>query len=228
MKVYNKEDFLLDNIDNTLSIYITELETLEFKYNTLNDQVLSIKKDLFHNLFLYEQMKINNKTIIPDKIVLSQYKLLEKDENYLRIKREINNYKIKINNINKIINDKRKYLNSLFKFDQLNYLKYIDIFTIFLENEDDVVLDSLFEEIFNNEFLDKDLYYDIKWTRNYDVFNLIVEQAPEEMRTIMQYIIDYRYIKDVQFDNNFIPIIEENPMLDRMYEYEYQFNKRAS
>jgi len=228
MQVYNKEDFLLDNIYDALSPYITELETLEFKYNTLNDQVLTIKKDFFHDLFLYEQMKINDKTIIPDKIVLSQYKLLEKDENYLRIKKEIDDYKRKINNINKIITDKRKYLGGLFKFDQLNYIKYIEIFTIFLENEDDIVLDSLFEEIFNNEFLDKELYYNIKWTRNYEIFNLIVEQAPEEMRAIMQYIIDYRYINDVQFDYNFIPIVEENPMLDRMYEYEYQFNKKDS
>ena len=228
MKIYKKEDFLLDNINDIMMLYITELETLEFKYNMLNDRVVTIKKQIFHELFLYEQMKINDKNVIPNKIVLSQYKLLEKDENYLRIKSEIEQYKLKIKNINKLIDDKSKYLNALFKFDRLNYLKYIDMFDMVLNDNNTIKLDLLFEEIFNNEFLDKTLYYNIKWTRNYDVFNLLVEQAPEEMRSIMQYIINYRYMQDTQFDYEFIPIVEDNPMIDRMYEYEYQFNKRNS
>lgn len=182
--------FTVDGITNALNILLKKQETLEYNYSTLRDQINSLKKKQFNNLYVYEQKKQFDQTIIPDKEVLTEIKVLEKDITYINLKKTIETLKLELKNIEQEIKKHYDSLDSMFTFKPYNLKRYINSTKAYFTNKSITNFETIMTDIFNNEFNNKKLYYVVNLQRNYKVFDILIEKAPNEMKPLFKIIKD--------------------------------------
>jgi len=228
MKLYNITEFTISGLTTILAPLIKERESITFQLDKLESQINNIKKESFKDLYVYETMKKTDKALIPNKDVLVQIKMLERNSTYIEFKKIIEIYKKQLKDVDFQIEYKKKQTANNFSFESINYDKYLTMFDNVLQTEDTKLLDNLMLEICNNEFNNKKLYWDLKWTRNYSVFLLLVENAPQEYRPLIQYILDYRKIFDDLFDDDYFKLNPNDTLTDLLTEFEIEFNKESA
>lgn len=214
MRIVTREMFDLEFINSKFAEEIKQKEILEFKLNEIESQIIEIKKKYFNALFVYETMKKENPTLVPNKDVLVQIKTLERDENYLKYKEQIDGYKSEIKKITTLLDKERKRLETLFSFKKANVKKYMNLIEKYLTTYSEYDFDKLFEEIFNNEFNDKILWYSVKWLRKYDILELLVEKSQGDDKFIFRGIIDAFDEFFTRFDSEYFKANPENDTFD--------------
>ena len=225
MEFHTKEMFTLETLEELFASELLEKETAEFKRDNLLNQIIDIKKKFVPDLYVYETKKIHNPDLVPNKNVLTQIKILEKNATYLTYKAEIESYNRIIRNIdNKIIQAANDMVKK-FKFVPYNLKQYIQMFKEFIANKDEYLFDKLMENIFNNEFFDKSLYRKLRIQRNYPVFGLLIEKCPVEYEPLFKYLIlqiqQYDIEKEIEYINKGILV----DFMDIIIQMELEYNE---
>lgn len=204
MIYYSPDMFELTFLDETLKPIYMQKETIEFKLKQFQTNFDSFKRINYESLLIYERKKNQNPNIIPDKIVLQQLKALEDDVSVIEFKQTIDKLTRDLKNINTTINNEYKKINNLFEFKEKNLQRYLVELNQFFNGS--LTFNELMEDIFNNEFNNKKLYYELAAQRIYDVLFLIVSKAPQEWQHTLKIIFDQMHSEFVKEE---IKIIEE-------------------
>jgi len=204
MEFHTREMFLSESVKNLFVDELKRKETLEYKLNFLNKQIVSVKKEHFHELFVYETMKKTNPDLIPNKDILIQIKSLERNPTFLEYKKESEEMASEIKKINNIIDKKIIETNKNFSFKPYNLQKYGSLMEGFLEEKSEILFNQMMEFIFNIEFNDKILYKKLRIEKNYDVLNLLLEKAPLEYQPMFKYMIKQIQEYDYQHEQKLI------------------------
>ncbi len=204
MIYYSPDMFEITHLDEKLKPLYMQKETLEFKLQQFTTNFDMFKKINYSELLIYERKKSQNSNIVPDKIVLQQIKALEDDKSVIEFKQIIDELTRDLKNINTTINNEYKKINDLFEFKEKNLQRYLIELNQFYTGG--LTFNELMEDIFNNEFNNVKLYYELAAQRIYDVLFLIVSKAPKEWQHIMKNIFDQMH---GEFTKEEIAIIEE-------------------
>lgn len=204
MIYYSPDMFELTFLDETLKPIYMQKETIEFKLKQFQTNFDSFKRINYESLLIYERKKNQNPNIIPDKIVLQQLKAIEDDIAVIEFKQTIDKLNRELKNINTTINNEYKKINDMFEFKEKNLQRYLVELNQFFNGG--LTFNELMEDIFNNEFNNKKLYYELAAQRIYDVLFLIVSKAPQEWQHTMKLIFDQMHSEFVKEE---IKIIEE-------------------
>ena len=203
MEYLKPEMFTEDGINKQLKETIMQKETAEFQYNTLRKKVDEIKAVMYKELLVYERKKEHNKHIIPDVIVLSQLKELERSPEYKEIKASMDSLKIRIKNLSNIIESKKSKLNKLFKFHRVDLLNYVKKFQQYLNTKNKDIFIDLMKDIFEKEFQSRKLYTIVNLQRNYPIFNILLEKVPNDYKTIFGFILREQLRINDEYDYNY-------------------------
>ncbi len=197
------------NIKELLKPVSIKKETLEFQLGVYRDKFDIYKKFNFPELHLYEKKKETNQNIIPDKIVLQQFKEIEKEKDVTEFRKVITSLKRDINEIDVKIQNETKKLNSLFTFSDFNYSIYVDQLNRYYATK--LSFNALMELIFANEFGDKKIYYEVAGLRNLKVLYLLYKNCPLKCRDIMMIVYEealaYYKLEEIQ-------LIEQYGLID--------------
>ena len=211
MTIYYEHDFTLEGIPTKFSPLLSTIETDEYEYNFILTQIDDIKKQSFKELYIYEQMKKTDKTVKPNIMVLSQVKSLERDVTYIEFTKKLYSLKNKIKIQKQEIEKHKIKLSTLFTFTDYNLKKYLDLATIYYDDSSEYNLDILMEEIFNNEFGSKTIYYDVRWSMQLDIFLLLLKKSPQDYQSFFKDILQQIFFNDSMFIDNFFA---EHPEYD--------------
>lgn len=235
MKIYTAETFTEDGIEVEVLELNLALETVEYAYNYLLDQVTSVKRANFKELLTYETMKKTNPDLSPDLIVLNQMKALERDTAFSEHKKTLTNFEEEIRVLKAQITKLLECASKNFSFEVENYNKYIGLYTELVEDPSEVKIAFLMLEIFNIEFNNRLMYFDVRWTRMYSIIELLIEKAPLVQKQLFINIFDVIKYADRAFDYNFfeehpefLPSVFKHPSAELLYEYEREFNKQLN
>ena len=202
-------DYFGIGINIKISPHLKLLETNKYNLNSLESQILSIKKTHFTDLFIYETKKQNNPMLIPDKTILSQNKSLERDPTYLSYKKSIEVLKMKIKKNENDIDGIKKQFNTLFTFTTVHLKQYIKMLDDYINSDYQTgLLDLLGQEIFRFEFNDSKLYFNIKFNQQYNILRVLVESAPKDYKHIFNYFMDFIEMDMEYFQRSYF---EKNP-----------------
>ncbi len=185
---YTPDIFDVSQLHITFSELFTKKETLEYKLQQYQKAFDAFKSMNFPELLIYERKKEYNKNIIPDKSVLMQIKANESDLAVKEFRQTINVLNKELKEINTLIKKEEFKLQNMFQFKEINLNRYLK--TLDMYYNDSFLFTDLFEDIFNNEFNDKQLYTEINLQRNYSIFNLLILRAPNEWKWLFRNIID--------------------------------------
>jgi len=206
MEFHTREMFLSESVESLFADELKRKETLEYKLKFLNDQIADVKKEHFHELFVYETMKKTNPKLIPNKNILIQIKSLERNPTFLEYKKESEEMALEIKKINNIIEKKINETNKNFSFEPYNLKKYGSLMEEFLKEKSEILFDRMMEFIFNIEFNDEILYKKLRIEKNYDVFNLLIEKSPVEYQPMFKYMIEQIKVYDYQHEQKLISL----------------------
>jgi hypothetical protein len=201
MQPYSLKMFQNEAKEEYLKPLIEKKEIIEYKYDSLNNEIKKIKKMYFKNLFVFENMKQQNPNLNPDFKVISEMKQLENDETYKMIKFQIDNLKnekMKIDIEIKKIEDK---FNNLFKFKNPQIYVELAKKAIKYKNieEFEMYITELAKEISKNEFLMIEIYPFLKWIVPFDFFEYLIKKAPKIYQGIMRDIFELFKLFHIEF-----------------------------
>lgn len=194
MTHYSIDDFNVDKIEEKYPELFMQKETLEFQLDQYQKNFDSFKKMFYEAMLVYERKKVQNPNLIPDKVVLQQIKALENDPAVKEFRQSIDKLKRELKNVTTQIDNLVGKITKMFEFKEQNCMKYFTAFNEVLNKKLDI--DLLMEDIFNNEFNDRSLYYELKYARNYEVIGLMVLNAPASWNTLMNDIMKQLMIMD--------------------------------
>ncbi len=228
MEIYTRDMFTDSGVKVILEPLYTQLEIVEFNHNYILNQIDSVKKEHFKELYVYETMKKTDKSLIPNITVLTQFKTLERDPTFLDFKKQLEITKKEITDLNNQINKALEAVSRNFSFTVYNLKRYLDLQAPAIYDE--AAMTTLMEEIFNYEFNDKSLYLKLRWTRAYHIFGLLVEKSPSDWQSFFADTIKIMYINDKIFDRDFYMNNPEynNDLEYLMREWETQYNKSTN
>lgn len=190
MKWIDPNIFTNDGITNAIESLIKKQETLNYNYSNLQTQLNNLKKNNFKNLYIYEQKKQFDKTIIPNREVLTELKLLETDTTYKNMKQNLESLKGELKSVDKEIKHYYDSLNNMFSFKPYNLKRYLKLTKEYFTNKTMSNFEAIMTDIFNNEFNNKQLYFIVNLQRNYKVFDILIEKAPDEMKQLFKIVRD--------------------------------------
>lgn len=197
MNVYIPEMFDVEKIEVFAADLLLKRETCEFQLNVFQTNLDKFKKENFKDILIFERMRDKNPKLIPDKSILKQMKIVESDPSVKNFKQTISKLKREIKNINTMIENVRIKIGKMFKFDDIDVMKYLNGLLAYQEGVS--TFDELMEMIFKNEFNNKKMYYEVAGLRNYKVLSLLHDKAPQKWKKIMALILDetrYTFIKE--------------------------------
>lgn len=174
MIYYTPEMFDIRMLEETLKPSYMQKETIEFKLKQFQTNFDTFKKINYEELLIYERKKELDSNTIPSKVVLQQIKLLETDDAAKEFKQIISSFKRDLKNLTISIDNEYRKINDKFSFTEKNLKRYLTELNKFYNGE--IQFNELMEDIFNNEFNEKQLYYILASQRIYDVLFLIVEK----------------------------------------------------
>lgn len=235
MKIYSVDTFTEDGITVEVNALELELETVEYSYNYLLDQITTIKRKNFKELLKYETMKKSNPSLSPDLIVLNQMKVLERDPDFSTHKKTLTNYEGEIRIIKAKIDKCLECVKANFSFTVENHNKYIGLYTELAEKPSESKIAFLMMEIFNIEMNNRLMYFDVRWTRTYSIFELLIEKAPLEQKPLYTNIFTVIKYADNAFDYNFfkeypefLPRNYKFSTVELAFEYDRVFNQQLN
>lgn len=202
MIYYTPEMFDIRMLEETLKPSYMQKETIEFKLKQFQTNFDTFKKINYEELLIYERKKELDSNTIPSKVVLQQIKLLETDDAAKEFKQIISSFKRDLKNLTISIDNEYRKINDKFSFTEKNLKRYLTELNKFYNGE--IQFNELMEDIFNNEFNEKQLYYILASQRIYDVLFLIVEKAPTEWQHIMRLIYDEMYYEFIKEEISFV------------------------
>ena len=235
MKIYNVESLTEAGVTKEVNVLKLELETVEYSYNFLLKQITSIKEEHFPELLSYERMKKSNPSLSPDLIVLNQMKTLERDPTFSEHKKSLTNFEEEIRLINAKIDKLLECAKANFSFDVLNHNKYIELYTELAEDPSEFNIARVMMEIFNIELSNRLMYFDVRWTRMYSIYELLIEKAPLEQKPLYENLFTLIKYADRVFDfeffteyPEFLPSVYKYSTAELLYEYEHEFNYQVN
>jgi hypothetical protein len=233
VKIYTAEAFTEDGITIEVNKLKAELETVEYSYNFLMTQINEIKKEHFNELLIFETLKKSNPSLTPDLIVLNQKKALERDPVFSEHKKLISKYEEEIRIINSKIDACLECASANFSFEIENYNKYVSLYSELVKNPSEDKIAFLMMEIFNIELNNKLMYYDVRWTRTYSMFELLITKAPIAQKQLFINIFDVIKYADNAFDYDFfneypefLPKNYKYSAIELAFEYDRMFNQQ--
>ncbi|RLC45612.1 MAG: hypothetical protein DRH57_07650 [Candidatus Cloacimonadota bacterium] len=233
MKIYSVDTFTEDGITVEVDKLKLGLETVEYAYNYLLDQITAIKKKNFKELLTYETMKKSNPNLPPDLIVLNQMKTLERDQAFSAHKKTLTNFEEEIRIIKAKIDKCLECAKANFSFTVENHNKYVGLYTELAENPSESKIAFLMMEIFNIELNNRLMYFDVRWTRMYSIIELLIEKAPLEQKQLYINIFNVIKYADNAFDYNFfkeypefLPKNYKYSIVELSFEYDRVFNQQ--
>jgi hypothetical protein len=188
MKYYTPDMFDYNKIGEIFKPLYMKKETLEFQMGIYQDKLDTYKKLNFPEMLVYERKKEQNPTLIPDKVVLQQFKELEKEPAISKFNKTITQLKRDIKNIDQEIDNQAKKISNMFSFKEKNYEIYLEYLNRYYLGVSSFT--ELMELIFTNEFNDKKIYYEVAALRNMPVLNLLYQRSPVQYREFMRNICD--------------------------------------
>ena len=233
MKIYNVETLTEAGVTKEVEALKLELETVEYSYSYLLNQINSIKEVHFKELLAFERMKKANPSLSPDLIVLNQMKAIGRDPTFTEHKKTLTNFEEEIRILNEKIAKLLECADSNFGFDVVNHNKYIELYTDLMKNPSEAGIAFLMMEIFNNELNNRLMYFDVRWTRMYSIFELFIEKAPLDQKPLYTNIFTIIKYADRAFDTNFfkqypefLPPAYKYSSAELLYEYDRQYNRQ--
>ena len=197
MIYYTPEMFEKESLEERLEGLFTQKETLEFQLGQYNEKFDTFKKINYEAMFIYERKKVHDKGLIPNKKVLQQVKAIETDEAVKEFRQTITTLSRDLKNVQNTIDNEAKKIENMFSFKEFNLKRYYNDFKLYMDGG--LPFEHLMEDIFNTEFNNKKMYYDIAALRNYAILYMLIEKAPTEAQRLMRLIYDeakYVYIKE--------------------------------
>lgn len=203
MEIYTADMFTNEGVEISITPLRTQLEIVEYTYNYLLKQIDDVKKNVFQELYVYETMKKTDKTLIPNITVLTQFKALERDPTYLDFKKELEIAKTEIKLLNIQIDREFAKISNTFTFTEYNLKRYLDLSILFFSSQSDYDMNQLMDAICTNELGMSKIFQDLRWSRSYDVYQLIIEKAPQDWQSLFADIIKVIAYLDVEFNYTF-------------------------
>lgn len=188
MIYYTPEMFTVDSIKDILEPLFLEKETLEFQIGIYQQKFDLLRKLNYKELMIYERQKVSNSSLLPSLKVLSQIKSIEKDEAAKEFIQILCGLKRELSNIETLISNEEKKINNMFSFKESNLIKYLNRSSLYFENL--ISFEMVMRDIFNNEFLNADIYTDVSALRNYEILSMIIKKIPVVWRDFARILYD--------------------------------------
>ncbi len=205
---YTPEMFDITKVEELNKELIMQKETIEFQLRVYEGEFDKFKQTNYPELLIYERKKKIESTLPPDAIILNQLKVLSNDESSVEFNKVITSLNNELQDIDFKI--KRLYMrfDCLFSFTSINlssYLRWLDLYF-----SDSYSFDTMMVSIFNNEFLDSNIYNYIKDTNNVDTLELIFKKIPVDWKDIGRVLVDeVKYLLDSNVDKGNTAILEK-------------------
>lgn len=186
MIYYTPEMFTIDSLSSVLEPLFYERETLEFKIGIFQDKLDSFIKLNYSDLMLYERKKKLNSALLPDLRVLSQLRVITQDDAVHEFKKILISLNTELSNVKNTITTEENRINNMFSFKDINLRKYLNKLNLYFQGL--TTFENLMLDIFNNEFLNADIYKDVYGLRNYKLLTILIKKVPSEWRDIARII----------------------------------------
>lgn len=202
MVYYTPDMFDINQIDKFNKEIIMQKEALEFRLSKFQEQFDGFKKSQYESLLIFERKKKQNPDLMPDLLVLRQMKEIEQDAAVKEFREEIARLEKEIKLIDSELEKKKNKLKNMFQFKALNLEIYYKEFQQYYKSNGS--FEELMKLIFNNEFLDKNLYELVNWQRQYDVLYLLQLNAPEMWKTFFRILLAEQKALNIKYDYEYI------------------------
>jgi hypothetical protein len=128
--------------------------------------------------------KVNTNTgdLLPDNTVMLQMKAIALDPAVKEFKKIIAELKNELVIINSKINGIYNRLNKMFSFTEINLRRYLNSLVQYYSGR--LAFDDVMKDIFNIEFNNTGMYFDVKEAKNYDMFKLLIKKIPKSWHSI--------------------------------------------
>ncbi len=186
MIFYTPAMFDPTNLEELFKPLYAKKETFEFQLNILEEKFDGFKRINFPEMLIFEKKKTHEPALIPDKVVLDQYKKIEDEPAVAEFRQRITKLKKDIKNINIQIANETAKIKSMFSFTDRHYELYVNNLNKYYKGG--MQFTAMMEIIFENEFNNKEIYYEVAGLRNYRILQMLYEKAPVKCKATMQNI----------------------------------------
>lgn len=197
MSIYTQDMFDVTKIEDNHNTLFMQKETLEFQIKVYQEKYDSFRKIKYKDLLVYERKKEFEQSLLPNAVVLKQMNSLESDPSIKEFRQTIVKWKRDLKNINTQISNEIKKLETMFQFNDRDLARYVERFDTYFNNR--ISFDELMKDIFNKEFRNQNMYFEIKEQRNYDVLQLLSIRAPLNWMIFMNDILsEIKYLYTIE------------------------------
>lgn len=183
MIFYTPEMFDVTKMKEAFRPLYAKRETFEFQLNILEEKFDGFKRVNFPEMLVYEKKKVHEPALIPDRVVLDQYKKVEDEPAVAEFRQKITKLKREIKNIDVEILRAEANIKSMFSFTDTHYELYVNNLNKYYKGG--MLFTDMMEAIFEFEFNSKSIYYEVAGLRNYPIIHLLFEKAPVKCKDIM-------------------------------------------
>ena len=188
MIFYTPGMFDVTNLKEVFKPLYAKKETFEFQLNILEEKFDGFKRVNFPEMLIYEKKKVHEPKLIPDRIVLDQYKKIEDEPAVDEFRQRISKLKRQIKNTEVEITNAEATVKSMFSFTDKNYELYVNNLNKYYKGG--MQFTEMMEIIFEKEFNKKSIYYEVAGLRNYPIIHLLYEKAPVKCKDTMLHIYE--------------------------------------
>jgi len=186
MIYYTPEMFTLESLRDILEPLFMEKETLEFQIDIYQKKFDLFRKVNYKELLIYERKRALDSSLLPSLHVLSQIKVIEKDEAVKEFRQILSNLKRELSNIENEISNEENKIKKMFTFKDVNLRKYLNEMSLYYKGI--LSFENIMRNIFNNEFLNAEIYTDVHGLRNYKIIEMLIKNCPLDWKLFFRII----------------------------------------